>query len=207
LTVTISLVIIIALVSYFFAKQLHQYRLGLYALATIAVFVEHEQGNYLTYGFVALAFFLVVMYTGALQRGKLRKQLAMVRAEWAVVGSLLLIPHFLVFTEFVLDELGLWQAPLNYWLGVIAGLMIVPLAITSLRIVRKQLRYPQWKHLHRMSYLLYALVALHLIVLGNQRLPFYLILFGTYLVMRLFTWWEQHNLRINTRKSNQKRVG
>lgn len=201
MTVTILLVIIIVSVSYFFARHLHRYRIGLYLAATIAVFVEHEQGNYLTYGFVALAFFLVVMYTGALQRGKLRKQLAMVRAEWAVVGSILLIPHFLVFTEFVLEELGLWQAPLNYWLGVLAGLMIVPLAITSLRIVRKKLRYQQWKHLHRLSYLVYALVALHLIVLSNQRLPFYVILFGTYLVMRLITVKEQHNHRRHMQQS------
>lgn len=185
MTVTLITVIIITIASYFLYKQIHQYRYILYIINTVlALSLSHETANYITFGFIALSFFVVVMYTGVLEKGVLRKRLSMVRAELAVLGTIYLIPHALAYTGLVLDDIGIFNGPLTYYIGLLTGIVIAPLAVTSLTFVRKQFTYKQWKKLHQLAYLVYGLLALHLIIQQTERMWLYILLFGFYTVLK-----------------------
>ena len=61
---TIGSVIIISILSYIFYKPIHKYKYLLYLAAFVLALVLHEDGNYITYGFTGLSFFIVVVYLG-----------------------------------------------------------------------------------------------------------------------------------------------
>jgi len=181
---TVSLVIIISLLSYIFYKPIHKYKYFLYVAAFIIALILHEDGNYITYGFAGLSFFIVVMFSGVLDKSILRKRLFMVRAELAILGTIFLFPHALGYIEIVLDEIGLLQAPLNFYIGFLAGVVILPLFITSFMFVRKKMNYKEWKQLHKLAYLTYILIGLHLIFINNDRQFLYIVIFGSYVVLK-----------------------
>ncbi len=177
---TLSTVIIITLLALFFYKHIHKYKYILYVISFVTAIALHEEGNYVTYGFTGLAFFIVVMYSGILEKGNLRKRLFMVRAEYAIIGTIFLFPHMLGYIELVLEEVGLFSAPINYYLGVSSGILILPLFITSFTFIRKKVVYRKWKNIHTIAYPLYGLIAFHLILINNQRQLMYILIFGSY---------------------------
>lgn len=181
---TFSLVIIITVLSFFLYKPIHKYKYILYIIAFIIALMLREDGNYVTYGFTGLSFFIVVMYSGALDKSMLRKRLFMVRAELAILGSVFLFPHAIGYIEIVLDEIGLLNAPINFFFGFVAGVIILPLFITSFTFIRKRMNYKEWKQLHQLAYLLYISLGLHLILINNDRQIYYIVLFGSYVVLK-----------------------
>lgn len=182
---TISLVIIITILSYLFYKPIHKYKYILFVTSFVLAMILHEDGNYITYGFTGLSFFIVVMFSGVLDKSILRKRLFMVRAELAIIGSIFLFPHVLGYTEIVLEEVGLLQAPLNFFVGFVAGVVILPLFITSFTFIRKKMNYKDWKNLHKLAYLSYLLIGLHLIVINNERQLLYIVIFGSYFTLKI----------------------
>lgn len=194
---TISLVIIISILSYIFYKPIHKYKYVLYIAAFITALALHEDGNYITYGFTGLSFFIVVMYSGVLDKSTFRKRLFMVRAELAILGTIFLFPHALGYIEIVLEEVGLLNAPLNFFLGFVSGVVIIPLFITSFTFIRKRMNYKEWKQLHLLAYLSYLFLGLHLIFINNDRQLMYIVLFGTYFLLKSIMLLQK---RINTRK-------
>lgn len=182
--VTLSVVIIITILSYFYYKQIHKYKYILYALSAIIALISHEEGNFITYGFIPLSFFLVVMYSGVLDKSTIRKRLFMVRAELAIIGSILITPHVFSFLEFIIEEYGIFGAPLYFYIGLLVAIIIVPLFITSFPQIRKIFTYKEWKKLHKLSYPLYLLIGLHLILINNERQIYYIVIFGTYIFFK-----------------------
>ncbi|QMS85771.1 ferric reductase-like transmembrane domain-containing protein [Candidatus Xianfuyuplasma coldseepsis] len=188
MTVTILLVIIIVLCSYLWYKQIHKYHFILYPTnLLIAIILSNESPNYITFGFVSLVFFTVVMFAGVLDKGVLRKRLLMIRAELAVLGTIYIIPHFLAYTELVLEDIGLFRATVEYYIGLIIAIILIPLTITSFPYIRKQMNFKQWKKLHLLAYGVYGLIAIHLIIQNTIRIWLYVGLFLIYLVFRLYT--------------------
>ena len=196
MTLTFLVVIIIVISSYFGYKWIHKYRYPLYIInLAIAIPIAEESANYVTFGFIALAFFIVVMFTGALDQGRLRKRLLAVRAELAIIGTVYLIPHFLAFTNLVLEDLGLFHATLNFYLGLVAGAILFPLTISSFTYIRKQMGFKAWKAFHKLAYFGYLAIAVHLIVQNTVRVWIYVGLFGLYLVTRWMTWQQTNRVR------------
>ncbi|OHE35995.1 MAG: hypothetical protein A2013_04615 [Tenericutes bacterium GWE2_38_8] len=48
-----------------------------------------------------------------------------------------------------------------------------------------------WKNLHKLSYLFYLLVGLHLVFMNNDRIFFYIGIFAVYLITRIWTYFEK----------------
>ena len=183
LLILVSLILIISLL---IPKQIHKYNYYIYAVAFIVSLVTvNEEANIFSLGFVPLSFFVVVMYTGVFERGKIRKRLMMVRAENAVLGSIFLIPHAYGFLEFLIDE-GKLLTNIVPVLGLFSLIAIVPLFLTSFRFIRKQYSYKEWKKLHEIAYLVYLLLFLHLLFLNNSRLLSYVIIFGVFFTLKAY---------------------
>lgn len=186
MTIIFLTTILIVLVSFFLYKYIHKLNLYLYVLtAILAILALNGETNIITFGFVGFSFMAVVMFIGVLDRGILRKRLSLVRAELAIIGFIFLLPHAWVYIEYVLDDIGFFKAPFEFYMGVLALLVATPLYITSFPIVRKKFSFKQWKSIQRFSYLFFLLVGLHLILLQNVRMWLYISLFAVYAVFRV----------------------
>ncbi|MBU1020357.1 MAG: ferric reductase-like transmembrane domain-containing protein [Firmicutes bacterium] len=177
-------VTIISLASYFFPKFIHKYNYVIYAVAAvIAIISGLDYSNIVTLGYLPLSFMVVVMYTGVLDKGKIRKHLAMVRAENAIIGIILLSPHAIGYIEYYLEYASLINSPVPL-IGIASAIIAVPLFITSFPIIRKKFSYKEWKQIHLLAYLFYVLVFIHLLVINNSRTSIYLIIFGVYITLK-----------------------
>lgn len=206
MTFTFGLVIIITLFSYFFYKPIHKYRYILYILTAIIALVLHEDGNYISYGYTGLSFFIVVMYSGVLEKSTLRKRLFMVRAELAIIGTILIMPHGLGYLEYVLDDLDILRAPANFYFGLLALIVAVPLFVTSFQFIRRKIKYPIWKKIHQLAYLFYLFVGTHLILINNERQQVYLVVFGIYFVLKVIMKLQIY-IKKSKKNSTKKVVG
>ncbi|QAA31015.1 ferric reductase-like transmembrane domain-containing protein [Clostridium manihotivorum] len=153
-------------------------------------------------GFIALAFFVLVMYAGALStKWSVTKKLMSIRGPLAIIGSILILSHVITYlTRFVVLKLpklisgeGLPVIYLVYiTIGFIAFAIMLPLFVTSFRKIRKNIRPLLWKRLHRCAYVFYILIYLHVILrlmngkkLDVFKVACYTIVFGLYLILKL----------------------
>lgn len=181
---TAIMTVMISLVLY---KPIHKYKWFLYSIAVIISIIAMEDANVLSLGYIPFGIFLVVMYTGVLDKGVIRKRLSMVRAELAITASILLVPHAYGYLEYFLDDIGFINSSISFYFGILAVLLIIPLFITSFQYIRRKMNYKQWKHLHRYAYIIYAIIGCHLILIQNDRMWLYLIVFGLYYAFKLPT--------------------
>ncbi|MFT8348268.1 ferric reductase-like transmembrane domain-containing protein [Clostridium saccharoperbutylacetonicum] len=153
-------------------------------------------------GLISISFFILVMYAGALNtRWSITKKLLSIRAELAILGSIMLLPHGIIyFARFLILKLPKIMSegsfPLLYFsyiaVGIIGFIIMIPLFITSIRKIRYKIKGMRWKKLQRWAYLFYILAYGHiLLVLLNEkeldwlRLSMYTIIFGSYMTLRL----------------------
>lgn len=187
---------------------LHRYEKQVYLLTVIlilpltAVSVLLQTGNlepvnpwlYALFfqGQLGLAFYLLVMFAGAL-RPKSKPQIALlkVRRELAILGFLWLIPHATLLIVRALSALN----PT----GTIAIFIIIPLVITSFPFIRRKMKPLAWRGFHYWAYVVYGLIYVHLASItvlvqwndgtpyGNLawlRLSLYTLIYGTYLYLK-----------------------
>lgn len=199
MTIILLTVISTTILSLLFYRQIRQYRYIIYGAIIIISIITTDDANIISLGYVPAGVFIVVMFAGVLEKGVLRKRLFMVRAEIAIIGSILIAPHAFGYLEYFLDDIGFFQGNLSFYIGILSIIVMLPLLITSFRIIRKQLQYKQWKRLHLLSYIFYGLVGLHLILIQNDRMWLYIILFGSYFLLKLGPKWripfQQKHLR------------
>jgi DMSO/TMAO reductase YedYZ heme-binding membrane subunit len=201
MTIILLTAIITILLSVFLHQYIRKFDYYIYGVTVIIALLSlSEEANIVTLGYVPLGMFLVVMISGAMDKSFIRKRLFMVRRELAIIASILLFPHAFGFLEYYLEDLGLDEGSLSFFLGVIAAFIVIPLFITSFKFVRRKMNYKQWKNLHKLSYVFYLLVGLHLILIQNERMVMYIILFATYFAIKLY------NLLISYFKTNKKNV-
>lgn len=184
------------LISIFGYRFIRKYRYYIFAITAMLVLVfGTEEANIVSFGYVPLGLFLVVMFSGVLNKGLIRKRLFMVRAELAIIASIFLIPHVLAFLEYYLDDIGFFNANISFYFGVLALVVMIPLSVTSFRFIRKYFSYQQWKLLHRLSYLFYGLIAGHLILIQNDRMILYIVMFSVYTLLKIQMMVSTHTLK------------
>lgn len=184
--IILLLVSIIFILSVSFPKFIHKHNYVIYAIAgLITLILSGEDANIITLGYVPLAYMIVVMYTGVFQKGYIKKRLMMVRAENAIIGFIFLLSHAIGFLGFYLDYGNIFEniVPL---IGLSAFILSIPLFVTSFRFIRKHFKYTEWKLLHKLAYFFYLLLLIHLVLINNDRLIFYTILFGVYFLLKYY---------------------
>lgn len=199
MTILLILTALWILLNFFLYKIIHKYKIYLFVIATIIGGISFTQEvNIINLGYVGFSFFLVVMYSGVIEKGRMKKSLVATRAEMAILGSIFIFVHGLKYIIFAYDFNFLFSAPINYYIGVFALLIAIPLFVTSFMKIRKKMNGKTWKKLHKLSYVFYLAVGLHLILIQNDRMFFYIGIFALYFVLRIWTFFDNRAKKITT---------
>ena len=190
---------ILVVLGYFFGKKIRKYDTVLYVLAvvvSIASFFLVDKIKVMEmfiHGYVGLAFLYIVMLTGALKKkSTLSKKFMGIRKEYSILGFIFILPHA---TTYVI-ELFSDFTQLEYWIGIIAFVIMIPLFITSFSKIRKLYKFPAWKKLHRWSYLAYTLIFVHVILVADTRdMIAYIVIFTPYLVLKLIKEYKIYSVK------------
>ncbi len=153
-------------------------------------------------GYVAFSLFALVMFIGTLSRSaKNGRKLIAIRSELSIMASILICGHFIPYlANYFLMLLFFSSLKLGVMFSLILSfalmLLLIPLAVTSIKAVRNAMKPETWKRLQKFSYLFFALVYFHL--LGYLLVPMregssdaiisvlvYTLIFGAYLVLRV----------------------
>lgn len=177
---------IIFLLIYIFRKYISHYpiyvRTFFIFLAGLSVtFKSSFLDKLIIEGHLGLSFFIIVIFLGVLSKNhRIKKQLTSIRGELALFGFLLLIPHGLYRLNLVLTG--------YQFTGLIAMILFIPLMITSFITIRKKMKPKKWKQLHKLAYVAYMLIYIHLgfIMSINPNNPFIRIQWNAYLYHVLF---------------------
>ncbi|MDO9628594.1 MAG: ferric reductase-like transmembrane domain-containing protein [Acholeplasmataceae bacterium] len=205
MTIILGLTAILVLLSYLFYKPIRKYSKILYLFAIILGIISFLQEiTIINLGYVGLSFFLIVMFMGVLEKSEIKKRLMGNRAEYAILGTIFSAVHGLKFIVFSIDFYFFWDAPINFYLGIVAFIICTPLFITSFMWLRKKLKGKTWKKLHQLSYLFYLLIALHLILITNQRMWFYIGIFSTYFILKGLTVYQKGHPQIRKQTIERK---
>ena len=181
--------IVLAILGYFFGKGIRKNSVLIYVLAVIISIASFflidkiQVMEMFVNGIMGFSFLFIVMFTGALKKkSNLSKKFVSIRKEYSIIGFIFIIPHA---TNYVIEMFSdFWQ--IEYWFGVTAFAIMIPLFITSFSNVRKLYKYPVWKKLHRWSYLAYMLIFIHVILVADTRdMIAYILIFVPYLVLKL----------------------
>lgn len=152
---------------FFFSRHIHRnqykYEIGAFILANIVILIQPRFLNVripflnilITSGHLSLAIFLLVMFAGVLKKNSIaKKSLTLVRGELAVIGFIFLLPH--AFARLALSLSGYNMS------GLFAFILFIPLVITSFMFIRKKMNPKHWKNLHKLAYVTYFLIYIHL---------------------------------------------
>ncbi len=189
--------VVFTVLGFYFGKEIRKHSALLYILAVIVsigsfFFVDQIKiMEMFVHGYVGLGFLFIIMFTGALKKKSiLSKKLVSIRKEYSILGFIFIIPHA---TNYVI-ELFSDFTQIEYWIGIIAFAIMIPLFVTSFSKFRNLFKYPAWKKLHRWSYLAYILIFIHIILVAELRgVIVYTVIFTPYLVMKLL---KEHKLYI-----------
>ncbi len=208
MTILLILTVILIILNFFLYKKIHQYKIYLFWIATIIGAISMTQElNIINLGYVGLSFFLVVMYSGVVEKGKMKKSLVATRAEMAILGTIFIAVHGLKsIIYYTFDLKVLFSAPLSFYIGIISLVIAIPLFITSFMKIRKKMKGKNWKRLHKLAYIFYLAVGLHLILIQNDRMLFYIGIFGLYFVLRIWTFIESKKNKKSKNNSNVKKT-
>lgn len=148
------------------------------------------------------ALFILVMYVSVMpEKSDIRIKLSKVRGEMAIAASLLTLIHnisygkryfILLFTE--ASQLKPYEAAAAV-LSLAMILLLIPLTLTSFQVVRKKMSGRSWKRLQRLSYVFYALLYFHIVLIFSRGilagklayladLYIYTLIFGSYAILR-----------------------
>ncbi|MDR1014912.1 MAG: hypothetical protein LBL86_08070 [Coriobacteriales bacterium] len=152
---------------------------------------------------LAMGFFAIVMFAGALgEKSSLRKFLMPIRAELSITASILCLGHVVVYGRSYLAQItgsALAMPGARLVATVVAFLLLVlliPLALTSVRAVKARMRPQTWKSVQKLAYVFFLLIFVHIFFyllppalagsLGAAvSLALYSALFLVYLVLRI----------------------
>ena len=134
-------------------------------------------------GIFGLSFLFIVLFTGAFKKkSNLSKKFMSIRKEYSIIGFIFIIPHATNYVIELFSDFG----QIEYYFGLAAFIVMIPLFYTSFSVIRKKYKFPAWKKLHRWSYLAYSLIFVHLLLVADTRdLIAYIVIFTPYLIMKL----------------------
>lgn len=161
-------------------------------------------------GNVSIAFFLLVMFAGALNpKWKLTKKLLSIRAESAILGCVLLLPHGIMYLVRFVNKILVHKPITTLYIvylivGLIAFIIMIPLFITSFKNIRSKMSYADWKKVQRWAYPFYFLAYVHIVLaLLNDdeidiiKLSIYTVLFLAYFLLKIIKNYKLKNKNIN----------
>lgn len=140
-------------------KYIEKYQFHFIALAFILSFVFYLiGGQFLEWtvfsGHFSLALFILVMLAGVMKKnGIYRSVIDPVRGDLSLYGFIYLLPH--IFLRFDMYINGFNP------IGSIAYLLMIPLLVTSIRNVKKNIETEKWQEMHKLGYLVYFLIYIH----------------------------------------------
>lgn len=153
---------------------------------------------------VALALFVVVMFTGALPRdSKLGLRLRSVRSELSILACILCAGHVLMYLAPYASRLvagGLAGVMLvSVVVALVLAVLLLVLGVTSLTTIKKRMNTTTWKKIQRFAYVFFGLSYVHLLcMLGPAafsgsteaivNVGIYTAIFAAYLALRLVRW-------------------
>lgn len=157
---SIGLAFVIYLLLHFQNKWIHKHNtwfllLGL-LLSIILVFIDLPVLSLLVNnGHLSMSLFMLVLFAGVFQRKWIvYKKILLVRGDLAILGFIFLIPHGINRLSLALSG---YQST-----GLIAAIIMIPLTISSFMFIRTRIRPDRWKKLHRLAYIAYLLIYIHI---------------------------------------------
>lgn len=124
----------------------------------------------LTYnGYISTFLFVVVMFMGVMSKEiSLTKHFMKIRAELAIIASLLIVPHMYVhgmkLIMVLMSGKHLTTNRIIYSIaGVLALVIMIPLFVTSFNFAKRKLKGVKWKKIQRWSYVFYGLIYVHIL--------------------------------------------
>ena len=153
---------------------------------------------------LGMAFFVVVMYVGALPpTHKITRNLRSIRGEMSIIAWILCLGHlvYLVAIPPMVDialriHFIMPAAAIGMVLSIILVILLAVLGVTSFRSVKKHMKNRAWKAVQWWAYPFYAITYVHLMLMLGPSLAqgsifpiltatVYTLLFGGYLVLRV----------------------
>jgi DMSO/TMAO reductase YedYZ heme-binding membrane subunit len=182
----------LVLYAYFFPKFIRKFEYYHYAFAAIIslAFILLEGENFFNTGFLGVSFYIIVMFTGVLTKSRLKRNLSQIRAQFAIIGFILVTGHAVPYLLYLLEE-GLIFVHPSIPIGILSYMIFVPLFITSFMQIRKRMNFKKWKKIHNFAYIGYTLLFIHIILLANTRQLFYIILLISYVVLKLIAYFDK----------------
>ena len=180
--INILIIVLVSLFAIYGYKLIKKKEKVIYIIASIlsigSYFILNESTP-INAGFVGLAFFIIVMMATSFTRGSLFfKRFVAVRKEFSILGFIFILPHGIFY---LLKNWGNLE-----WYGVIAVIIMIPLFITSFMSVRKKMKAKTWKNLQRLAYIIYLLIFIHLMIIGESgHLFIYIGVFGLYTFLKV----------------------
>ena len=175
----------------------------IYKNAALSGFLKNVILAMFTTGYVGIAGFYIVMFTGALNaKGKLIKKLMKIRGELSIISSILMLSHIVIFgpqyIEMAVKNANTINGSLLFSIicGTILLIQTIYLGITSVKAVRRKMKAKTWKNLQRTAYLFYFLMYIHGVTMQANKcknadfdaviiIVAYSCLFFTYVIMRV----------------------
>lgn len=154
-------------------------------------------------GTMGTAFFIIVMYTGALpNKSRVTSTLMKIRGELSIIGAIIVISHNMTYGITYYRMLFTSVSQLSpaqrsaAAISVILLIIMLVLTITSFPSIRYKMNARKWKKLQRSAYVFYGLLYIHILLinipyarLGNCEYIIntiiYSLIFITYAALRL----------------------
>lgn len=172
---------ILMLLSVKLNKHIKKHQNLLYVILTMAAaatYLFDGTHNIIGSGEIGTAFFIVVMFQGALSKKfNITQKLLLTRKEYSILGFIALIPHGLFY---------LISRQVFEWNGIVSLAIMLPLFITSFIVVRRKIKPHHWSLLHAYSYIVYSLIFAHLIIMSHGVNTYaYTLIFITYIILKI----------------------
>ncbi|HKL47982.1 MAG TPA: ferric reductase-like transmembrane domain-containing protein, partial [Candidatus Izemoplasmatales bacterium] len=128
------------------------------------------------------------------QKSKLRIKLMQVRMEYSILGFIIITSHGVYqLIEYINESISI---PI---IGIIAYAIMIPLFITSFKIIRKKMTPKNWLNLQKLAYLVYIGLFIHLIINAEMpNLAIYIIGFIIYVVLKVLYESKKHRTKKKT---------
>lgn len=149
-------------------------------------------------GYIAIGFFILVMFAGAMNtKWNVTRKLLSIRGEMAILGSILIMPHGIMYLVKFIIKIFNGKEPTAFnimyiILGIIGFLIMMPLFITSFKLIRRKINHVKWKAIQRWSYLFFGLIYLHILVIllssknvDWPRISIYTLIFIAYTALKI----------------------
>lgn len=126
-------------------------------IASLSIYFNQvPQFFYVTKGYLSLALFIVIMFTGVIPvKWKLTKTLMQVRGLFSIIGFVLISPHAVLHLFDIYDGVNLF--------GIVAYALMVPLTIISFKTIRKEIKPKDWNRIQKAAYVIYVLLYVHVL--------------------------------------------